>query len=369
MRTLRSGREAFTLVELLVVIAIIGILIALLLPAVQAAREAARRTQCLNQIRQVGLALHNFADTNGAFPQAADETTFSYVARIAPFLEEGNFADLIDLDFAYDEPVNQQALANTSIESLKCPSAPRAELLRQVNASGGGGLFGSPGGGATNDPEGGEGRNHYLAVMGAKDENPGPGSPNDGVGNGGGTGGDCNAGAPFQVVGNCSTGGLAINGVMDTFRPNSFRRITDGTSNTLLVGEVAWEVGELLPWYAGVQEVDSVTSTGASGSDTKDGAGLTEIRTIHSGKNVTIAPNDGVIVDSVASGGDGDIGDQSIRGDEIVAVNDAGFGSNHPGVTHFMLADASGQVINDNIDVDVYRLLACRNDERTVEIE
>ncbi len=88
--------RGFTLIELLVVIAIIAILIALLLPAVQQAREAARRTQCKNNLKQLGIALHNYHDTFGAFPFGYDERETLWTAMILPQIEQGNlYATLI----------------------------------------------------------------------------------------------------------------------------------------------------------------------------------------------------------------------------------------------------------------------------------
>ena len=108
MRT--KNRRGFTLVELLVVIAIIGILVALLLPAVQAAREAARRTQCLNNIKQLGLALHNFEVARGGFPTGAiwndkngdggigiyEGGRINFHAQLFPYIEEGTVYDMTD---------------------------------------------------------------------------------------------------------------------------------------------------------------------------------------------------------------------------------------------------------------------------------
>ncbi|MDO5554292.1 MAG: DUF1559 domain-containing protein [Planctomycetia bacterium] len=127
----RSVRGAFTLVELLVVIAIIGILIALLLPAVQAAREAARRMQCTNHFKQYGLALHDYHDVNGAFPAAhalhntssSNGATTLYARSthffLCPFMEQTAIYEINSATYNYDAPYGP-----ISIATLKCPSDP-----------------------------------------------------------------------------------------------------------------------------------------------------------------------------------------------------------------------------------------------------
>jgi prepilin-type N-terminal cleavage/methylation domain-containing protein len=132
MRTIRS---AFTLVELLVVIAIIGVLVALLLPAVQAAREAARRTSCFNNLKQLGLALHNYHDTLGSLPSGwmgldpvsgaplpTGEPGWGWAALLLPYLEQGNAQDkLINFGLPITHSVHQQA-RQFSIPIYRCPS-------------------------------------------------------------------------------------------------------------------------------------------------------------------------------------------------------------------------------------------------------
>lgn len=127
-RSSSNTQEArgFTLIELLVVIAIIAILVALLLPAVQQAREAARRSSCKNNLKQIGLALHNYLDTYTVFPPAfclgtGDGGQWSVHARILPFVEQGALYDAADLNSTY---TTGQAPANSRVPIYVCPSDP-----------------------------------------------------------------------------------------------------------------------------------------------------------------------------------------------------------------------------------------------------
>jgi prepilin-type N-terminal cleavage/methylation domain-containing protein/prepilin-type processing-associated H-X9-DG protein len=135
-------RRGFTLVELLVVIAIIGVLVALLLPAVQAAREAARRSQCQNNLRQIALSLHNYESTFGVFPPgdcsvnrgAGDIPQASTHAFILPFLEGGNSYNTFDFNFQVNgNNANSQARVQV-IKTYHCPSDPAGAKINSVSS-------------------------------------------------------------------------------------------------------------------------------------------------------------------------------------------------------------------------------------------
>ena len=124
----RGGKRGFTLIELLVVIAIIAILIALLLPAVQQAREAARRLQCRNHLKQLGLALHNYHEAHKGIPPQATwvpGSTFSGYsvhARLLPYVEQSNLYAAVDYNAGY---AAQPAVCRARIPMYRCPSDPK----------------------------------------------------------------------------------------------------------------------------------------------------------------------------------------------------------------------------------------------------
>ncbi len=139
----RGTRSAFTLVELLVVIAIIGILVGLLLPAVQAAREAARRMQCSNNLKQLGLAAHNYESSFRRFPGPAEDSLYGYSAqaKLLPFIEQTNLHNMIDysqpllIGVANSPSVNPPLLpvVGQSLGLFICPSDPGSPLYTEAN--------------------------------------------------------------------------------------------------------------------------------------------------------------------------------------------------------------------------------------------
>ncbi len=324
------GRHGFTLIELPVVIAIIAILIALLLPAVQQAREAARRTQCRNNLKQLGLALHNYLDTHSTFPPSGcvsmtttSQQPWSGQAFILPFLDGSTIYNKINFSLGYHDPVNTSAYppfgpAATRVPVLICPSDPND----RVRLSGAGTPEHYPLSYALNVGQ-------YLIF-----------NPTNGQ-NGGGA-----------------------------FAPNSRIRagdFTDGMSNTLGLAEVKL-------FTPRVQDATAVATAptdplSVSAGYTAGGAfsalnGHTEWvcgRAIHVGVTTTFTPN--TIVPHVVGGVTYDIDVTSNREGTSTTINTYGVitsRSHHEGLVHTMLMDGSVRGVSENIDRQVWRSLGTR---------
>lgn len=210
-------RRAFTLVELLVVIAIIGILVALLLPAVQAAREAARRTQCSNNLKQLALAMHNYHDTNKRFPMASVYANkLGYIARILPFFEQQAVYDQID--FTRDHNANMPVAAH-QIETLLCPSGSTETSRYDAETIDGQRCF----------------TTHYYGNTGPIGINPVDGEEYERFRDKEGLYGE-----------------ISIAGLMWEESRTDIGAINDGTSNTFMLGEISWQDWEgYRAWHRG----------------------------------------------------------------------------------------------------------------------
>lgn len=219
----RASTFGFTLVELLVVIAIIGILVALLLPAVQAAREAARRASCINNLKQIGLALQNFHNTHKKLPPARYYENLpggkfpSWPALITPFMEEQIAHDLWEFHLDFYNPANREA-REVNIPNWTCPSRRSGDIL------------------STESPS-------FPGVQGA-------------VGDYAGNMGDALAGE--FTASNGATGvivqarGRMVGGKLTWDSDVNFARIEDGLSKTIIVGEK-----HVLPTQMGLPEGDA----------------------------------------------------------------------------------------------------------------
>lgn len=313
-------RRGFTLIELLVSMAIIGILVALLIPAVQQSREAARRTQCKNNLKQIALATILFHDDIGSFPPgrimpkpgdpqelSCGRDTPSWLVRILPYLEQGNFAD--DWDMKENFQDHPEEVRTRAISTYLCPSRRSAstakiptvtvEFTASCGCSGPQTFFS----GATGD----YGGNHGDISPGAS------GFTSDFYWGGNGNGviissrSLCVAGQPRDWI--------------DKIRN---RDITDGSSNTILAGEM----------HVNAQKINQAPDDG----------------TIYSGWHFSFSTRIGGIHVPLATNMD------------YVDTRLYSFGSWHPGICQFAFADGSVHALSTSIDVKILGNLCVRND-------
>lgn len=291
MLQIKKSNRGFTLIELLVVIAIIAILIALLLPAVQQAREAARRSTCKNNLKQVAIALHNYHDTHSTFPIGAainggctgysGSHMFSWGVYILPFIDQANVYN--NLNFSGSTVFVPHNFSSdtclTAVQAYLCPSNPAPSAI--VNRAG--------------------------AFAGALPD---------------GMGRTDLGGVADSINWKCSTAGVRPttrgNGVLFGISSIKFRDIVDGTSNTLLAGEIT----------------GSLSASGLNGNS-------------YTGYDVFDTSNGINSIDTVPGGGS-------------FAFRPQGFSSYHVGGCHFVLCDGAVRFISENIDQGTLAAISTR---------
>lgn len=305
-----SGQSGFTLVELLVVIAIIGILVALLLPAVQSAREAARRTSCTNNMRQLGLALHNHHDALGSFPVSNFFGTgnqsvalrWGWLPQLLPYLEEQSLHDFVDFDKVPHDPRNLPAFQQP-LAVMTCPSAPYGSELGYQE---------------TRNTRSGEliAETSYAACIG--DYWNGTGSK----------------GEDAPAANRWGNNHIPPRGVISRYGWSaSFKDIPDGTSKTFAMGEVIghWCINQDFP--------NQAFATTAHPINFKNDVYL----------------DLGII-------------DYNRRQEPIIWDWAIAFRSMHPGGAHFLLCDASVRRIDESIEHTTYHAMASRAGEEVFEL-
>ncbi len=275
-----SRKRGFTLIELLVVIAIIAILVALLLPAVQSAREAARRTECKNKLKQIGLALHNYNETHSVFPPAAvpNSDGLSWQVLVLPQLDLDTLYNKFEFGghagARYSSTVNLPLVQKESVPAFLCPSGTEEKA----------------------DDNTANYTTHYYGIMGP-------------------TGTNSTSGVAYNENTSGSHGGFSREGLFQIYQSRKDRDIVDGTSNTLIVGEISW-------------------------SDRNGKATRYRAWTRGGNLNDFMAPAKNLA--------------QQINADFTTLFNDMSFGSNHPGGAHFLLGDGGVQFLSENIDYSLY---------------
>jgi prepilin-type N-terminal cleavage/methylation domain-containing protein len=311
-----GSRRGFTLIELLVVIAIIAVLIALLLPAVQQAREAARRTQCRNNLKQLGLALHNYHDNFFVFPMGFSDIVagnserhgagWSWGTMLLPHLDQAPLYNQFNFNstpYAVQtlggQAVQNQQLVGTPLTVFSCPSDTKPAAVANN-------------GGAANTAAGqGTAAAATSSYMGSR------GSFN---------GAFCAESGTAITVDARNNGLLIVNG------SRRMRDITDGTSNVFAIGEVRWI--PLITDINGVANVGSVRQYIYGNVTTGGGP-----RCTNNGSN-----NNGPDLHLRAA-------HQKLNGPTIDASNQhRNFHSEHVGGAHFLMGDGSVRFVSENID-------------------